>query len=82
MVKCEDDARIAAEKETTDIRKQIERERALATQCKVALQKREKITGAEAELIGSEGGLLTWPPLQPMRINISPLIDAALKLCK
>ena len=82
MAKCEDDARIAAEKETSDIRKQIDRERALATQCKTTMQKREKITAAEADLVSSEGVLLSWAPLQPVRVNISPLLDAALKLCK
>lgn len=82
IVRCEDDAMKKAESETSDIRKQVERERALSAQCKAALQKREKVTEAEGKLIGEEGALLSWPPLQPTRVSLSPLIDAALKLCK
>jgi hypothetical protein len=82
IVGCEDDGRRQAERETTDVMKQVERERALTASCKAGVRKREKVTEAEARLVSSEGAMSSWPPLQPTRVSIGPLIDAALKLCR
>ncbi|GMV20200.1 MAG: hypothetical protein AMXMBFR57_01490 [Acidimicrobiia bacterium] len=82
MVGCEDDADRRAEAETSDIRKQVDRSRALADQCKAQLRRANKLSEADQELISAEGVLQAWPPLQRTRVNIGPLLDAALALCK
>ena len=81
-VECEDGANRDAERRTDDLDKQIALSRQLGDACKDQLRSRYKVTEAEAERIGQEGATSSWPPRTPMRVNIQPIIQAGLQLCK
>lgn len=81
-VRCEDEADRQAEQEIADVIKQIDRAKALSNRCKADLRSKETLTEAEIALISTEGVLKSWPPLHPTRVSVSPILEAALKLCK
>ena len=49
--------------------------------CKARVDKQRKVTTSERDAISSEGIAKGWPPLDPTRIDISPLIQRGLQLC-
>jgi hypothetical protein len=89
LVACDDRAREQGDRDFPPDRRRtraelvrgIDHQRRLAEACKVALQRREKLTAQEAARIGTEGGSRGWPPLSPLRKSISPLIQRGLALC-
>jgi hypothetical protein len=81
-VTCEDNAQRTAEARGRTLDQQILRERELTASCQTALRQREKLTDAEFRAIKMEGVVRSWPPLTPTRVNISPLIDRGLQLCR
>jgi hypothetical protein len=50
--------------------------------CRTATKRKHRITESELNQISVEGVALSWPPLTPRRINIGPLIDRGLALCR
>lgn len=81
LVACEDDARKAAERATSDFTAQPPIRQREEDRCKAALRRSEKLTAPELEKIGTEGAMKGWPPLTPTRVNIGPIIQAGLALC-
>lgn len=82
FVECEDASAKEAEKSTADVVQQIERERTLTAACKARVRSRYKLTSAEEQQVNEEGLAKSWPPLSPTRVNIGPMIDAGLQLCR
>lgn len=82
FVECEDTSAREAEKSTADVVQQIERERKLTAACKARVRSRYKLSSAEEQQINREGLAKSWPPLSPSRVNIGPIIDAGLRLCR
>lgn len=83
-VGCEDDAdkkSQAAFPDPAHFKQQLALHEKLTDQCKAALKKQHKLTEEEHDAISSEGVSLGWPPLEPMRVSVSPLIERGLKLC-
>ena len=54
----------------------------LADACKSKLRRTRRLTETEFDHIADEGVANSWPPLPRAHVNISPLIEAGLKLCQ
>ena len=50
--------------------------------CKARVDGPRKVTGSERDAISSEGIARGWPPLEPTRIDMSPLIERGLQMCQ
>jgi hypothetical protein len=50
--------------------------------CKARVDEPRKVTAAERDMISSEGIAKAWPPLEPTRIDMSPLIEGGLQMCQ
>lgn len=50
--------------------------------CKTSVRADAKISKSDESLISSEGVMLSWPPLTPMRASVSKIIQDGLTLCK
>jgi hypothetical protein len=85
-VACEDIASTAVEdgkpQDVKALKAKLAHQQRLSDQCKSALRRNEKLTEGELEQVGNEGVALTWPPLSPTRVNIGPLIERGLALCR
>lgn len=53
-----------------------------ATECKRRMRSTHTLSDTELNQVEAEGKERRWPPLSPARINLDPLIDAGLKLCR
>ena len=62
--------------------KQIDLERQLTNECKSGLQDRHDLQDDELDSIGAEGVAMSWPPLPPYRMDVSPIIVFGLTLCE
>ncbi len=51
-------------------------------ECRTASKRKHRITESELNQISVEGMALSWPPLSPRRMNIGPLIERGLALCR
>jgi hypothetical protein len=85
-VGCEDEGNDEAERRLPVTPGNIEKHLALASQltdtCKAGVRKQHALTADEHERIGNEGVAHSWPPLTPTRVNIGPIIDDGLQLCR
>lgn len=52
------------------------------TECYTKSATKHRLAAKEMRQISTEGVSLGWPPLRPTRVNIGPLIDRGLALCR
>jgi hypothetical protein len=50
--------------------------------CRAKVGAARKVTVAEIDLVVNEGAEKFWPPLEPFFVNVGPIIDAGLRLCR
>ena len=50
--------------------------------CRSELGDRYRLTGAELDQIVTEGRERHWPPLEPKRMSLNPVVEAGLRLCQ
>jgi hypothetical protein len=84
-VECEDESDKKAtakyEKNLKNRKRWADLQQKLDDECKAALKKRRKLTDKEHDAMAEEGVSLGWPPFDPPRVSINPLIQRGLKLC-
>ena len=56
-------------------------QRAAALECRTRLRDRHKLSDDELARIEAEGVERTWPPLPPVLMDLTPVLDAARPLC-
>jgi hypothetical protein len=49
--------------------------------CKERIRERHRISQADLIQIEAEGRERLWPPLEPERVSLDPLMEAGMKLC-
>ena len=61
---------------------QIELADQLMDECDAGVQERHDLADEELARIGYEGVANGWPPMSPVRLDTSPIINAGLELCE
>jgi hypothetical protein len=50
--------------------------------CRSGVREQYRLSEAELEQILVEGRERTWPPLEPARANVEPILEAGRRLCQ
>jgi hypothetical protein len=53
----------------------------VSNSCKERLREVHRISQADLIQIEAEGRERLWPPLEPERVSLNPLMEAGMKLC-